>query len=465
LPLRYLFIALTLLIAVPIAAWFAWGRVEAARLDRALDALEARHEPLDVAAFDRKPTTPAQREASHLYAQAGKLADHAPITMQQAAALSTTIETVCLPSVAASERNQQIRVLLDFERRYPPVFDLLERASRLDAAGWDEADRPQRYSMEEMRPITLTRANVVRIARLACSGDGDGGARALLSSLRLRRVWVGGQIAPIAMQTSHSLQAVLTWTQPSPALLDELQQEYIASADETRFQNWMKRERAVWLSNALPGEFSDAPRGYPDRRITPIEAVSLRIVRPLRDRRLVDELEEFDRAIAIAESPWPAKLDAIDEFSKARPSRRSQSIQPALIDVLSRPLGSHIAANALAGYIVGMTETLARNRASAAAIAVARYQRDHSGACPGTLQQLVPDYFPSPQVDPFSGSEFKYQCDANGYKVYSVGANRKDDGGQWEQHSDLQLSRRGNPPDIGIIVTRSTETQKHKTQK
>jgi hypothetical protein len=36
--------------------------------------------------------------------------------------------------------------------------------------------------------------------------------------------------------------------------------------------------------------------------------------------------------------------------------------------------------------------------------------------------------------------------------VYSIGANRQDDGGVWEQHSDLQLSRRGNPLDIGIAV-------------
>jgi len=36
--------------------------------------------------------------------------------------------------------------------------------------------------------------------------------------------------------------------------------------------------------------------------------------------------------------------------------------------------------------------------------------------------------------------------------VYSVGFNRLDDGGLWDQQSDLQLSRRGNPPDIGIAV-------------
>jgi hypothetical protein len=36
--------------------------------------------------------------------------------------------------------------------------------------------------------------------------------------------------------------------------------------------------------------------------------------------------------------------------------------------------------------------------------------------------------------------------------VYSVGSNREDDVGEWEQYSDLQLSRRGNPLDIGIVA-------------
>jgi hypothetical protein len=58
----------------------------------------------------------------------------------------------------------------------------------------------------------------------------------------------------------------------------------------------------------------------------------------------------------------------------------------------------------------------------------------------------------APLIDPYSGAELKHQCDGSGFTVYSVGANRKDDGGTWEQHSDLQLSRRGNPPDIGIVV-------------
>ncbi len=448
LPLRYFIAALIGVFALPIVIWMVWGWVEASRLDRALDALEARHEPLDLADFTVKPTTAEQREASHLYGQAGKLVDNRGITSPQAAQLSAAIETAC-GSAADSERRAQVRVLLDFEQSFPPLFELIERASNLDAKGWDDADRPRRNSMEEMRPIMLARANVVRIARLACSGEGDAAARALLASLRLRRVWVSAMIAPIALQTAHGLSSMLALTTPSPPLLRAIEAEYLAAADEAAFAAWMRRERAVWLWSALPGMVSDAPESF---RMTPLEAIARRVVRPLRDHRAVEELEEFDSAIDIAAQPWPTKLDAIAAFGETRPSRSSQSMPRGLLQTLTRPLGAHVASHDLNSYIGGMTETLARNRASAAAVAVALYRRENGGKYPETLSALVPSYLPATPIDPYSGAELKYRRDVNGYKVYSVGANRKDDGGVWEQHSDLQLSRRGNPPDVGIAV-------------
>jgi hypothetical protein len=106
----------------------------------------------------------------------------------------------------------------------------------------------------------------------------------------------------------------------------------------------------------------------------------------------------------------------------------------------------------LASYINGIAEALARARASITAVAVARYRHHHAGNLPSSLQQLIPDYLPAPPIDPYSGAALSYRHDASGFRIYSVGVNRKDDGGTWEQHSDLQMMRRGNPPDIGIFV-------------
>jgi len=448
-PLRYVLGLVAACFAVPIVAWVIWGWIEASRLDRVLDALEARHEPLDLAEFAAKPTTAAEKEASHLYTEAGRLIGERAIPTGEAARISAIIGELCSSPDTAS-RAAHVQELRAFEDPYVKAFELIDRARPLKAVGWDDMDRPQRQTgMFDMRPITLNRANVARIARLACTGDTDGAAAALLSTLRMRRIWSIGAVPP---PTAHSLALTLTSGSPSPALLQQIQEEYATTADDRTFENWILRERAFWLASMLPGVFSEAPSGYDSRRITPGEAIVTRLVRPLRDHRTVAEIREFDDALEVAKQPWPSKFDAIRAFAEARPVIRSQSIRVGPVESLSRPMGAHFAANVLTSYVGGMAEALARARASVGAVAVARYRRDHAGAVPQSLQALMPQYLSSPLIDPFSGSELKFRRGSTGYRIYSVGANRKDDGGEWEQYSDLQLSRRGNPLDIGIEV-------------
>jgi hypothetical protein len=436
--------ALLALLALPLLVWLVWGGIEAARLDRALDLLEVRREPLDIADFTVKPTTPEQREASHWYAQARKLIANLPITSEQSAVLAKTIEEFCSDNPAG-----HARTLRAFEERYAAVFELVDRASHLEAVGWDDADRPRRYSVEEMQSIAPARANVVRIARRACTGEVDAAAAALFSTLRLQRMWYPG---PVVTPTAHSLYAVLSWGKVSPVLLEKLQRAFASLADDRVFENWMLRERAFWLSYTMPGVFSDEPPGFGPRRITPLEAVATRLARPLRDRRTVAELAEFDEAMEVAKQPWPQKIDAVRSFISTHRANRSQSVRPGLLESLTRPFGAHAATVIMNSYIDGMAEMLARARASLGVIAVARYQRDHTGQLPTALSQLIPIYLPAPLIDPYTGTEFRYWHDSCNFKVYSVGINRKDDGGTWEQRSDLQQSRRGNPADVGIEV-------------
>src|SRR6476619_6778896 len=186
-PLRYVLLFVAGWLAFPLITWLVWGWIESARLDRTLDALEARTEPLDVAEFNAKPTTPAQTEASHLYAEAAKLVTDRAIATQAAARVSQLIQELCTtpPDTPANTNiSQQLQV---FEEPYAKAFELIDRASPLKGVGWADGDRPQRASIEEMRPFTLMRANVARIARRACTADADGAGTALLASLRLQR--------------------------------------------------------------------------------------------------------------------------------------------------------------------------------------------------------------------------------------------------------------------------------------
>ena len=63
------------------------------------------------------------------------------------------------------------------------------------------------------------------------------------------------------------------------------------------------------------------------------------------------------------------------------------------------------------------------------AFSLAAYRADHGGY-PAKLADLTPKYVPSIPKDLFSGRDLHYQQQANGYVLYSVGVNGKDDGGK-----------------------------------
>jgi hypothetical protein len=63
------------------------------------------------------------------------------------------------------------------------------------------------------------------------------------------------------------------------------------------------------------------------------------------------------------------------------------------------------------------------------AIALARYQRAHK-RYPKNLEALAPKYLAQIPQDIFSGKALIYHPTNNGYLLYSVGINGKDEGGR-----------------------------------
>ena len=446
--LRYVFVIVFGTVVSPFLIFWVWSSIESARLERTFDALEARNEPLDIATFDSKPTTDEQRQASHYYKQAASLvAELKPRSLTEA---GKVIEEYCGTSDPVMRR-ERATSLESLEGQYRGALDLLDRASSLDANGWDAADKPSRYSIEANLPYELAGVNAVRIARLACSGDGEAAGNALLASLRLRRILPTWATRPL--QTSHSLQLVLQ-AGVSPPLLQQLQQEYQRLADAPGLDVSLQHARAQWLYFAEPGVFSDPPQGFEGRRMTPFEAIAMRLMRPARDHVAVSELREFNEVIDAMKQPWPQKLEAARAIGTRYPrSSNRGSLASALM-----PFGRHAASFSLQVYVTTMAEALARTRASIGALAAARWMATHGGALPASLNDLNPQYVSAPLADPYSGGPLNYIQHGRAYKIYSVGTNGRDDGGMWEQHSDLQFTRRGDPLDVGIAVRESPQS-------
>jgi hypothetical protein len=62
------------------------------------------------------------------------------------------------------------------------------------------------------------------------------------------------------------------------------------------------------------------------------------------------------------------------------------------------------------------------------AIALRLYRKEH-GRYPENLSALVPRYLPSVPADPFDGKPLRYRREGTGFRLWSIGPDRKDDGG------------------------------------
>jgi hypothetical protein len=89
-----------------------------------------------------------------------------------------------------------------------------------------------------------------------------------------------------------------------------------------------------------------------------------------------------------------------------------------------------------------VTDTHAFQRVTMTALALRLYRKEN-GRYPENLQQLVPKYLPSVPIDPYDCKPLRYRKLQKGFKVWSVGENRKDDGGvkvwDWWRKGDLVL--------------------------
>lgn len=80
-------------------------------------------------------------------------------------------------------------------------------------------------------------------------------------------------------------------------------------------------------------------------------------------------------------------------------------------------------------------------------LAIERYRLANQNHLPDKLSELVPAFLPAELMDPFDGKPIRYKKLAKGYMVYSIGPDRKDDGGVYAHRQ-----KEGIPADITFVV-------------
>jgi hypothetical protein len=130
-----------------------------------------------------------------------------------------------------------------------------------------------------------------------------------------------------------------------------------------------------------------------------------------------------------AEKPWPQAM------------QEAVAIEQAIADEAYSITGrfrfifTNLLASVLSMPFIGGARTDAQCRLAETALAIELYRRNN-GRTPESLQQLVPEYLSHVPIDPFDGSPLRYKRFKNGYVVYSVSRDGRDDGGEQDEESD-----------------------------
>lgn len=148
----------------------------------------------------------------------------------------------------------------------------------------------------------------------------------------------------------------------------------------------------------------------------------------------------MNNVIDLANQPPPDNLEVDRHFARAAAaSRKKKRTLSALV------FSSYI------GVAARENENLARLRLTVAALALERF-RSQNGKLPDTLEDLKPTFVAEVPQDPFTGMEVLYRQLPKGYVVYSVGRDRRDDGGKEEP--DSKKARNESTYDITFTVER-----------
>ncbi len=156
-------------------------------------------------------------------------------------------------------------------------------------------------------------------------------------------------------------------------------------------------------------------------------------------------LRFYEANIDSCSLPWPEAIE------------RQQELAAELRALMARRLtrlrlsGAHLFLSAADSSKIAAAQAEARLKCLNALIAVERYRLKH-GRLPESLSAIGPELLGDPSTpiadltDPFDGQPIRYKVSDTTFTVYSVGKNKRDDGGDFESREQRE------PPDVGYSL-------------
>ncbi|HEY9839145.1 MAG TPA: hypothetical protein V6D23_01720, partial [Candidatus Obscuribacterales bacterium] len=340
------------------------------------------------------------------------------------------------PVQIPNAEGDRVRTMFDLEtgvlvpdpellERYRPQLDSLQQAAQ---HGYMQYPFPSysRHCGEEMPLPDLGRMQDMTLLQLArglaeCNlGACAAGTRQMLDAARiLQDLPVYGQIVP--MMVAYKLERILvsslgTRVQPqdlTAAEWQDLLREWrtLLAAEDGLFAPVLGQEMLL----AQEFMFEMVPEGLVRLPEAPLDYLLQLAIFPslyqglpeLRD--LTVQARDYLALSVHQPGPWIRLIETQKSLAKRNPF-----INNVLIDVVLAIQRYHQHQVILRGFYQHL--------------ALQAYAASHGGY-PAQLQALVPTWLPALPEDPYTGRPFVYRRDANGFQLYSVGENQRDDGG------------------------------------
>ncbi len=180
----------------------------------------------------------------------------------------------------------------------------------------------------------------------------------------------------------------------------------------------IRAERVVFLeagASLIGGSLADADLIW--GKLSFIQRVGIWLGRPLLKRDMRRSLPLYIELEELTESPYFRSRDA---FISGTPRTRRRPWYA----FLSRAMMPNMDASFLKAAQIEATYLADRTGLAC------RLFRNRTGRYPASLDELVPGILKEVPIDPFTGKPFVYRREGEGFIVYSLGSNQKDDGGR-----------------------------------
>ncbi|MBW7862864.1 MAG: PepSY domain-containing protein [Candidatus Hydrogenedens sp.] len=376
-----------------------------ALLQRQLAAIRAKGEPVtpeELAA--RHPAPPKEQDAAETYGRAGALLKEAQNDDEYLARLKSVDDTgvrsrfeeglFLWMEAYLAEHADSLGILLDAANQPAVRYNW--------SKSWDSPEsNPDLGEIHEA-------ARLLRLEAFVAAEHGDAGRamNAIVAALAMDRTLRDAPLTIMQMirlalrsMTCQSIPRTLPLAGYSDEQLLRLSRALTETDDPEALANAFIAERAMGL------------QGF--ERIS--GAARLFLAASGARERYMDYMTQLVEASRL---PAPEALERVEQLDRETHAT-SETLLPRLSNIFIPRLG---------GYILQLAESDAIIRCTQAAIAVERYKLAH-GILPEIARDLVPEFLPGLPEDPFDGTPLHYFTDENGYSVYSIGADREDNGG------------------------------------